>query len=181
MKSFDTFFDEVKIIKPEIFHDTRGYFFESFNQAELQQIVNRQIHLIQENNSSSKKNVIRGLHYQVSPFQQAKLIRVIKGEIFDVVVDIRKNSINFGKWVGVTLSEFNKNQIWIPEGFAHGFLTLSDKAEIIYKTNNYYEPKSERTIKWNDPDIDIKWPLNNEPILSERDQKGNFLKQSQLL
>ena len=178
MKSIDTIFNAIKIIEPNVLNDKRGFFFESFNQAEFQKIIDRRVNFVQENYSFSKKNVIRGLHYQVAPFQQAKLIRVIRGEIYDVAIDIRKNSIHYGKWIGVVLSEFNKYQMWIPEGFAHGFLTLSENAEILYKTNNYYDPKSERTIKWNDPDINIDWPLIHEPILSEKDKLGLSLKES---
>jgi len=167
---------EVIVIEPDIYEDERGFFYEAFNQKEFNQLLGQEICFVQDNHSQSTKGVLRGLHYQEPPLSQAKLIRVLSGEIFDVAVDIRKNSENYGHWVSEILSDDNKKQIWIPEGFAHGFLVLSDKAEIIYKTTNYYSPVHERCIKYNDARINIMWPKMNEYILSRKDLNGQGLK-----
>ncbi|HGA9844944.1 TPA: dTDP-4-dehydrorhamnose 3,5-epimerase, partial [Salmonella enterica subsp. enterica serovar Virchow] len=144
-------------------------FMESFNQKVFEEAVGRKIEFVQDNHSKSTKGVLRGLHYQVEPYAQGKLVRCIAGEVFDVAVDIRKDSETFGKWVGVNISSENKRQLWIPEGFAHGFLVLSDSADFLYKTSNYYSPIHERGIVWNDPTININWPINIDKILSEKD------------
>ncbi|EDR9076781.1 dTDP-4-dehydrorhamnose 3,5-epimerase, partial [Salmonella enterica] len=148
----------VLIFEPKVFSDERGFFMESFNQKVFEEAVGRKIEFVQDNHSKSTKGVLRGLHYQVEPYAQGKLVRCIAGEVFDVAVDIRKDSETFGKWVGVNISSENKRQLWIPEGFAHGFLVLSDSADFLYKTSNYYSPIHERGIVWNDPTININWP-----------------------
>ncbi|EFT9993779.1 dTDP-4-dehydrorhamnose 3,5-epimerase, partial [Salmonella enterica] len=155
--------------EPKVFSDERGFFMESFNQKVFEEAVGRKIEFVQDNHSKSTKGVLRGLHYQVEPYAQGKLVRCIAGEVFDVAVDIRKDSETFGKWVGVNISSENKRQLWIPEGFAHGFLVLSDSADFLYKTSNYYSPIHERGIVWNDPTININWPINIDKILSEKD------------
>lgn len=162
---------EVLIIEPDIFSDGRGFFFESFNQRVFQQAIGDNIIFVQDNHSRSQRGVLRGLHYQL-PNAQGKLVRVISGEVFDVAVDIRQTSETYKKWVGATLSEQNKKQLWIPEGFAHGFLVLSQFAEVLYKTTSYYSKPDERTISWNDPEISIKWPIVSPPILSLKDQEA---------
>ncbi|EIK1652261.1 dTDP-4-dehydrorhamnose 3,5-epimerase, partial [Salmonella enterica] len=158
---------DVLIFEPKVFSDERGFFMESFNQKVFEEAVGRKIEFVQDNHSKSTKGVLRGLHYQVEPYAQGKLVRCIAGEVFDVAVDIRKDSETFGKWVGVNISSENKRQLWIPEGFAHGFLVLSDSADFLYKTSNYYSPIHERGIVWNDPTININWPINIDKILSE--------------
>ncbi|MFQ5449803.1 MAG: dTDP-4-dehydrorhamnose 3,5-epimerase [Nitrospinaceae bacterium] len=167
MKVTKTELDAVLIIEPEVHRDSRGFFYESYVKRKYQE---RGIadDFVQDNHSLSKKGALRGLHYQEEP-GQAKLVRVTHGEVFDVVVDVRKNSPSFGKWIGVCLSEGNRLQIYIPIGFAHGFCTLSDTAELLYKCSDYYNPAGERGIRWNDPDIGIEWPIQN-PILSEKDK-----------
>ena len=175
MKIINTKLQEVKIICPIIYEDNRGLFFESFNQKSFDKLINNNTNFVQDNHSMSEFNVLRGLHYQQEPFSQGKLVRVIKGEIFDVAVDIRKNSKNFKEWVGVKLSSQNKKQLWVPRGFAHGFLVLSEEAEVLYKTDNYYNKNSERSIIWNDPDLNIDWPLKESPYLSEKDKNANLL------
>jgi len=157
-----------------MFGDERGFFFESFNHAKFEAAIGRQVKFVQDNHSKSAKNVLRGLHYQIQQ-PQGKLVRVVQGEVFDVAVDIRKGSPTFGRWVGEVLSADNNKQLWVPEGFAHGFLVLSDTAEFLYKTTNYYAPEFERSIIWSDPDIAIKWPLDVEPILSVKDQQAKTL------
>ena len=175
MKIINTKLNEVKIICPIIYEDNRGLFFESFNQKSFDKLINNNTKFVQDNHSMSEFNVLRGLHYQKEPFSQGKLVRVTKGEIFDVAVDIRKNSKNFKEWVGVKLSSQNKKQLWVPRGFAHGFLVLSEEAEVLYKTDNYYNKNSERSIIWNDPDLNIDWPLKESPYLSEKDKNANLL------
>ena len=160
---------DVLLIEPEIFGDDRGYFFESFNQENFKMVTGKKINFVQDNHSKSIKGVLRGLHYQLPPKAQGKLVRVTQGEVFDVVVDLRQTSVTFGKWVGEILSAENKKQIWIPEGFAHGFLTLSDTAEFLYKTTNFYSLEHEHSIIWNDPNIGIKWPDINI-VLSAKDK-----------
>lgn len=165
---------EVKLIEPHIFGDERGFFFESFNQSQFDEVVGRHVEFVQDNHSRTKKNVLRGLHYQLMPFAQGKLVRVAHGEVFDVAVDIRKSSPTFKQWVGAHLSSENKHQLWVPEGFAHGFLVLTDSAEFLYKTTNYYSPDHERSIIWNDETLDIDWPLlgSSPPLLSSKDQEA---------
>ncbi|OFW87469.1 MAG: dTDP-4-dehydrorhamnose 3,5-epimerase [Alphaproteobacteria bacterium RIFCSPHIGHO2_02_FULL_46_13] len=168
------------LIEPKIFGDDRGFFFESFNHKTFNNAIGRDVKFVQDNHSKSSKNVLRGLHYQLPPKAQGKLVRVTQGEVFDVAVDIRKNSPTFGQWVGEILSAENKKQLWLPEGFAHGFLTLSDTAEFLYKTTDYYAPELERSIIWNDETLGINWPLIEgiPPILSEKDKSSPSLKDS---
>jgi len=171
---------DILLIEPKVFSDERGFFFESFNQADFEKRTNLSPIFVQENHSRSIKGVLRGLHYQLPPKAQDKLLRVVKGEIFDVVVDIRKGSSTFGKWLGETLSEKNKKQIWIPKGFAHGFLVVSESAEIIYKTTEEYALQYERCIIWNDPKLNIDWGLKGVPILSNKDKKGELINNSEI-
>lgn len=158
MKIIDTAISEVKIIEPSVFGDERGFFMESFNQAKFDEAVGYNVNFVQDNHSRSVKGVLRGLHYQLPPHAQGKLVRCVVGEVFDVAVDIRHSSATFGQWVGVHLSAENKRQLWIPEGFAHGFVTLSDSAEFLYKTTNYYAPTHDRSILWSDKDLAVNWP-----------------------
>ncbi len=167
---------EVIKITPKVFKDDRGFFLESFNQQAFVDKIGITAKFVQDNHSKSQHNVLRGLHYQIIQ-PQGKLVRVVVGSIFDVAVDIRKSSPTFGQWVGCELSAENYEQIWIPPGFAHGFLVLSDVAEVIYKTTDYYCPQGERTLLWNDPNIGINWPLSAPPILSAKDQMGKTLKE----
>ncbi|MCJ7602533.1 MAG: dTDP-4-dehydrorhamnose 3,5-epimerase [Desulfobulbaceae bacterium] len=162
---------DVILFEPRIFGDQRGFFFESFNQRQFEQAVGRNMHFVQDNHSGSARHVLRGLHYQIKQ-PQGKLMRVVAGEVFDVAVDIRKNSPYFGRWVGEVLSAENRKQLWVPEGFAHGFLVLSEWAEFLYKTTDYYAPEHERCIAWNDPDLAISWPLKGAALLSAKDQQG---------
>ncbi|MCL5634739.1 dTDP-4-dehydrorhamnose 3,5-epimerase [Enterobacter vonholyi] len=175
MKVIKTDIPDVLIFEPTVFGDERGFFMESFNQQIFEKAVGRKVEFVQDNHSKSSKGVLRGLHYQLPPFAQAKLVRCVVGEVYDVAVDIRRDSVTFGKWVGVNLSAENKRQLWIPEGFAHGFMVLSDEAEFLYKTTNYYAPNSDRGLAWNDPDIGINWPLSDKPILSDKDSKQPLL------
>ena len=170
---------DIILFEPRVFGDDRGFFFESFNQNNFKDITGITTTFVQDNHSKSTKDVLRGLHYQLPPKEQGKLIRAIQGEIFDVVVDIRKDSPTYGQWLGEVLSAGNKKQLWIPPGFAHGFLTLSETAEILYKTTDFYAPESERCIAWNDPEIGIDWPINREPLLSNKDRNGSSLEQSE--
>ncbi|MBY7302040.1 dTDP-4-dehydrorhamnose 3,5-epimerase [Escherichia marmotae] len=170
MNVIKTEIPDVLIFEPKVFGDERGFFFESFNQKVFEEAVGRKVEFVQDNHSKSSKGVLRGLHYQLEPYAQGKLVRCVVGEVFDVAVDIRKSSPTFGKWVGVNLSAENKRQLWIPEGFAHGFLVLSEAAEFVYKTTNYYHPASDRGIIWNDPDIGIVWPNTTNPCLSDKDR-----------
>lgn len=178
MKVINTEIPEVLIIQPHVFEDERGFFYESFNQKKWEELTGVQTKFVQDNFSHSGQGVLRGLHYQLHPFAQGKLVHCTIGEVFDVAVDLRKNSHSFGRWVGVYLSAENKDQMWIPEGFAHGFLVLSVKAEIVYKTTNYYAPEYERRIAWNDIDLAIKWPWNDGPILSVKDSEALSFKES---
>ena len=171
---------DILLIEPKVFSDERGFFFESFNQADFEKRTNLSPIFVQENHSRSIKGVLRGLHYQLPPKAQDKLLRVVKGEIFDVVVDIRKGSSTFGKWLGETLSEKNKKQIWIPKGFAHGFLVVSESADIVYKTTEEYALQYERCIIWNDPKLNIDWGLKREPILSNKDKKGELINNAEI-
>ncbi|MGI2065094.1 dTDP-4-dehydrorhamnose 3,5-epimerase [Shewanella sp. MF08487] len=168
MLIIDTNIPAVKIIEPKVFGDERGFFFESFNQQQFEAAVGYPVNFVQDNHSKSSKGVLRGLHYQLAPHAQAKLVRCVEGEVFDVAVDIRKSSPTFGQWVGVHLSAENKRQLWIPEGFAHGFVTLSETAEFLYKTTNYYHKQSEGALVWDDVDLSIQWPIQ-DVLLSEKD------------
>ena len=160
---------DVLLIKPRVFEDERGFFFESFNKRDWLDATGVECDFVQDNHSRSTKGVLRGLHYQLPPAAQGKLVRTLVGEIFDVVVDIRRDSPNFGKWVGAIFSADNKSQLWIPEGFAHGFLAMSDTVEVLYKTTEYYSQECERGLAWNDPQLAIDWPVDTFPILSDKD------------
>jgi dTDP-4-dehydrorhamnose 3,5-epimerase len=174
MKVITTAIPDVLIFEPKVFGDARGFFFESFNQKLFEETVGYPVSFMQDNHSKSSKGVLRGLHYQQPPYAQGKLVRCIAGEVFDVAVDIRRNSPTFGQWVGVNLSAENQRQLWIPEGFAHGFLTIQDKTEILYKATNYYAPNSEGGILWNDGSLAIEWPdVEVEIILSEKDMSAD--------
>ena len=170
---------DVVLIEPKVFGDDRGFFFESFNQARFEEAIGRPANFVQDNHSRSVKNVLRGLHYQVKQ-PQGKLVRVVQGEVFDVAVDLRKSSPTFGRWVGEVLSADNKRQLWVPEGFAHGFVVLSDTAEFLYKTTDYYAPAHERSIAWDDQAIGIHWPAGVEPILSGKDAQGQAFAQAEV-
>jgi dTDP-4-dehydrorhamnose 3,5-epimerase len=171
MNVIKTDIPDVLIFEPKVFGDDRGFFFESFSQKVFEEAVGRKVEFVQDNHSKSSKGVLRGLHYQLEPHAQGKLVRCVAGEVFDVAVDIRKSSPTFGKWVGVNLSAENKRQLWIPEGFAHGFVTISEEAEFVYKTTNYYSPQHERGIIWNDSSVNINWPIEtSQLILSEKDK-----------
>lgn len=159
---------DVKTIEPEVFEDERGFFYEPFNQHKFNQAIGRDITFVQDNHSKSIKGVLRGLHYQEAPFEQGKLVRVIAGEVFDVAVDVRKDSPTYGQWVAELLSGENKKQLWIPEGFAHGFLTLSNEAEFLYKTTDFYNKESEQSIHWKDNEFKIDWPEVEEPVLTSK-------------
>ena len=173
MKIIPTAIPDVLILEPKIFGDERGFFFESYNKSVLEECGIRE-EFVQDNHSRSAKNVLRGLHYQIKQ-PQGKLVRVVEVEVFDVVVDLRRSSPTFGKWVGVNLSASNKHMLWVPPGFGHGFLVLSEYAEFLYKTTDYYAPEYERCILWNDPEIGIEWPIKIEPMLSVKDRQGKSL------
>lgn len=178
MKATPTAIPEVLIIEPKVFGDARGFFYESFNGKAFDEAVGRHVEFVQDNHSRSAKGVLRGLHYQIQQ-PQGKLVRVVRGAVFDVAVDIRKTSPTFGKWVGVELSEDNHRQLWVPPGFAHGFLVLSDTADFLYKTTEYYAPAHEKCIVWNDADLGIDWPIFGlEPILSKKDQLGSTFREA---
>jgi dTDP-4-dehydrorhamnose 3,5-epimerase len=162
---------DIHVFEPRVFEDARGFFFESFNAREFQRVLGFEPRFVQDNLSRSAKGVLRGLHYQIRN-PQGKLVRAIAGEIFDVAVDIRRSSKTFRKWTGLRLSAENKLSVWVPEGFAHGYVVLSNHAEVLYKTTDYWAPQHERTIQWNDPELDIRWPLQAAPILGAKDQKG---------
>lgn len=174
LKIIDTAIEDVKIIEPKVFEDSRGFFYESFNQEKFNEALDINTSFVQDNHSKSSYAVLRGLHYQEGPFVQGKLVRVISGEVFDVAVDLRIDSKTYGQWVGEYLSAKNKRQLWIPEGFAHGFVVTSSEAEFCYKTTNYYHPDFERSIVYNDPRLNINWPqLDINFILNDKDLKGN--------
>ena len=179
MNMIKTDIRDVMILEPMVFGDDRGFFYESFNQRLWQEKTGLQTTFVQDNHSRSVKNVLRGLHYQIQQ-PQGKLVRVVRGAVYDVAVDIRRSSPSFGRWVGVELSADNKRMFWIPEGFAHGFLVLSESAEFLYKTTDYWAPQYERTIIWNDPDLAIAWPLQNQPILSAKDAQGTLFKEAEI-
>ena len=178
MKVTPTAIPDVLIIEPKVFGDARGFFYESFNQKAFNEATGLDVNFVQDNHSRSTKGVLRGLHYQVRQ-PQGKLVRVVRGAVFDVAVDIRKGSATFGQWVGMELSEDNHKQLWIPAGFAHGFLVTSESAEFLYKTTDYYAPEHERCIAWNDPAIGIQWPIYQQPSLSAKDQQGLALRDAE--
>lgn len=179
MEVIQTTIPDVLIIEPKVFGDERGFFMESFNEKTFQERTGVTAQFVQDNHSRSAKNVLRGLHYQIKQ-TQGKLVRVVSGEVYDVAVDIRKSSPTFGQWVGCLLSEANKRQFWVPPGFAHGFVVLSDTADFLYKTTDYYAPEYERSILWNDPQINIDWKLTGEPVLSAKDQAGVPLEKAEV-
>ncbi len=164
---------DVAVVEPKVFGDARGFFFESFNRRQLEAALGRPLEFVQDNHSLSRRGVLRGIHYQL-PKPQGKLVRVVRGEVFDVAVDLRRGSPTFGGWVGEVLSAENKRQLWIPEGFGHGFLVVSDEAEFLYKTTEYWYPEHERTIRWDDPELAIGWPLGGAPpVVSAKDAAGS--------
>ena len=179
MKATATAIPDVLILEPKVFGDERGFFFESFNQKAFNQATGLALNFVQDNHSRSSKGVLRGLHYQLQQ-PQGKLVRVTRGAVFDVAVDIRRGSATFGQWVGVELSEHNQRQLWVPPGLAHGFVVTSESADFLYKTTDYYAPEHERCLLWNDPAIGIEWPLDGEPQLSAKDRLGLPLAQAEL-
>lgn len=179
MKATPTAIPDVIILEPKVFGDNRGFFFESFNQQVFNQAIGQNIQFVQDNHSRSEKGVLRGLHYQIQQ-PQGKLVRVVRGAVFDVAVDLRQSSPSFGQWVGAELSEDNHHQLWIPVGFAHGFVVLSDMADFLYKTTDYYAPEFERCLVWNDPNININWQTELEPQLSGKDQQGILLNNAEV-
>lgn len=179
MKVIATEIPDVLIIEPQVFGDARGFFYESYNAKKFKELTGLDVNFVQDNHSRSQKNVLRGLHYQIKQ-PQGKLVRVCSGEVFDVAVDLRRSSPTFGKWVGTHLSAENNRQMWIPEGFAHGFVVLSESAEFLYKTTDYWAPEHERCIAWNDPDLNINWPIgDDEPSLSAKDKLGKSMKEAE--
>jgi dTDP-4-dehydrorhamnose 3,5-epimerase len=179
MQSTKLAIPDVVLIEPKVFGDDRGFFFESYNQRQFEEAIGRKVTFVQDNHSRSVKGVLRGLHYQIQQ-PQGKLVRVVQGEVFDVAVDLRKSSPTFGQWIGEILSAENKKQLWIPEGFAHGFLVLSESAEFLYKTTDYYSPKHERCLAWNDPTLTIGWPFEGQPSFSSRDSQGFTLEKAEV-
>ena len=178
MRAVATPIPDVLVIEPRVFGDARGYFYESWNRRRFAELVGSDVEFVQDNHSLSERNVLRGLHYQVK-HAQGKLVRVISGEVFDVAVDLRRGSPHFGRWVGETLSAENRRMLWIPEGFAHGFVVTSERAEFLYKTTDYYSPEDERTLLWNDPQLAIDWPLQGEPLLKAKDAAGVRLRDAE--
>ena len=176
MKASPLAIPDVLLLEPKVFGDERGFFYESYNQQAFQQATGLNVSFVQDNHSRSARNVLRGLHYQLPPKAQGKLVRAVVGEVFDVAVDIREDSPTFGQWVGEKLSVENKRMMWIPPGFAHGFLVLSEYAEFLYKTTDYYAPELERGVLWNDPDLAIEWPISGEPVLSAKDAQSPLLR-----
>ena len=179
MRVIDTAIADVKLIEPTVHGDARGFFFESFNQRQFDAAIGHAVHFVQDNHSRSAHGVLRGLHYQLQQ-AQGKLVRVLQGAIFDVAVDLRRSSSSFGQWVGHELSADNRLQLWLPAGFAHGFLVLGESAEVLYKTTDYYAPQHEHCIRWDDPALAIDWPLTAAPILSARDAQGTALTDAEL-
>ena len=179
MKATPTAIPDVLLIEPNVFGDARGFFFESWNTRAFSAAVGREVGFVQDNHSSSARHVLRGLHYQVRQ-PQGKLVRVIEGEIYDVAVDIRRSSPTFGKWVGERLSADNHRMLWVPAGFAHGFVVLSASAQCLYKTTDYYAPEHERTLLWNDPEVGVRWPFEGEPLLKPKDAAGSTLATAEL-
>ncbi len=181
MKATPLEIPEVILIEPKVFGDDRGFFYESFNQQRFDEAVGYPVTFVQDNHSRSAKGVLRGLHYQLPPHPQGKLVRVVRGTVFDVAVDVRKNSSTFGQWVGAKLSETNHRQLWVPPGFAHGFLVLSESADFLYKTTGYYAPECERSIAWNDPDIGVEWPdVGQAPALSDKDSVAPAFREAEV-
>lgn len=178
MKATPTRIPDVLLIEPKVFGDDRGFFFESFNRCTFHEATGLNVDFVQDNHSKSARNVLRGLHYQLAQ-PQGKLVRVTQGEVFDVAVDIRKGSPTYGQWVGEILSAENKKQLWIPAGLAHGFVVLSETAEFLYKTTDYYAPQHERCIAWNDPDLAIAWPIEGQPLLSAKDAAGAAFREAE--
>lgn len=179
MKVLATTLPGIEIIEPDVFEDERGFFFESFNERRLAEQVGIRDRFVQDNHSLSRRNVLRGLHYQIK-YAQGKLVRVVTGEVFDVAVDLRRSSPTFGQWVGLVLSADNRRQLWIAKGFAHGFLVLSDFADLLYKTTDYHYPEYDRCLYWNDPQIGIGWPLSGQvPLLSPKDEHGKLLNEAE--
>lgn len=178
MKVVATAIPDLLVVEPTVYGDSRGFFFESFNQRRYAELTGLQIHFVQDNHSKSAQHVLRGLHYQIQ-HPQGKLVRVVQGTVFDVAVDIRRSSPTFGQHVSVELSAENKRMFWIPPGFAHGFVVLSDSAEFLYKTTDYWYPAHERSILWNDPALGIQWPMDGEPLLSGKDQRGKLLAEAE--
>ena len=179
MKVVETSIPDVLIIEPKVFGEERGFFYESFNAAAFEAATGLKRQFVQDNHSKSQRGVLRGLHYQIQQ-PQGKLVRVVAGEVFDVAVDLRKSSPSFGRWFGTHLSAQNQHQLWIPEGFAHGFVVLSETAEFLYKTTDYYAPEHERSLLWNDPELGIEWPFDEPPQLSAKDQAGKRLSDAEL-
>ena len=177
MKATPLAIPDVLLLEPKVFGDERGFFYESYNQQAFLQATGLNVSFVQDNHSRSARNVLRGLHYQLPPKAQGKLVRAVIGEVFDVSVDLREDSPTFGQWVGEKLSAENKRMMWIPPGFAHGFLVLSEYAEFLYKTTDYYAPELERGVLWNDPDLAIEWPISGEPVLSAKDAQSPLLRQ----
>ncbi|MFL6846185.1 MAG: dTDP-4-dehydrorhamnose 3,5-epimerase [Allosphingosinicella sp.] len=171
---------EILLLEPAVQRDERGFFMESYNRARFAETSGRDLDFVQDNHSLSRRGVLRGLHYQLPPHPQGKLVRVVRGEIFDVAVDIRRGSPTFGRWRGEILSSENRRQMWVPEGFAHGFLTLSEEAEVLYKTSEYYARDCERSLAWDDPAIGIEWPLEGRPLLSAKDAEAPRLEAAEL-
>jgi len=171
---------QLLVLTPRYFRDERGFFTESYNKRAFDEAVGSDVEFVQDNHSRSTRGVLRGLHYQLPPRAQGKLVRVVAGEIFDVAVDMRRSSATFGRWFGVVLSADKGNQLWIPPGFAHGFLTLSDTADVLYKASDYYDPACERSIIWNDPDIGVEWPPEDRPLLSPKDANASRLEVAEL-
>ena len=181
MKATPTPLPEVLILEPKVFGDERGFFMESFNQKLFNEAVGREIVFVQDNHSRSSKNVLRGLHYQLPPHSQGKLVRVTNGGVLDVAVDMRKSSATFGQWAGAELTGSNHRMMWIPPGFAHGFLVLTDSADFLYKTTDYYAPHAEAALRWNDPSVGISWPLGGEqPLVASKDAQAPFLAAAEL-
>ena len=179
MNVVETDIPNVLVIEPRVFGDERGFFYESYNERAFLDRIGISEHFVQDNHSRSSKNVLRGLHYQIQQ-PQGKLVRVVAGSVFDVAVDLRKGSSTFGQWVGTYLSAENKQQLWVPAGFAHGFVVISEYAEFLYKTTDYYAPQYERCILWNDPDLAIRWPIQGEPSLSTKDRSGKLLRDAEV-
>ncbi len=180
MQVIPTAIPEVLIIEPKVFGDDRGFFFESYNERSFTDAAGKQWSFVQDNHSRSRRGVLRGLHYQMPPHAQGKLVRVVAGEVFDVAVDIRRSSPTFGKWVGEVLSGQNHRQLWIPPGFAHAFLVLSETADFLYKTTDYYAPFAERSLLWCDPQIGIRWPIEGEPKMAAKDLEGKLLSEAEV-
>lgn len=177
--AIQTALPEVLILEPKVFGDDRGFFFESFNERDFKQATGLGVSFVQDNHSKSSKGVLRGLHYQIQ-HPQGKLVRVVQGSVFDVAVDLRRSSSNFGKWVGMELTADNKRQLWIPPGFAHGFLVMSESAEFLYKTTDYWYPEHERSLLWNDPEVGVDWPSDHAPKLAAKDVAGKTLREADL-